>query len=118
MYLQNVPSPRQLQSRRAILPSSAERLLLPERCYLAEDFNSIDLPYLVSRHARTQYGPYGLGINVLRQHCQILRVQHTILLETAVLMVQVISSLGAMLLPIRSAEVAFMADAREEADTD
>ena len=57
-----------------------------------------------------------LGINVLGQFSQKFRVKYTVLLETAVFMVQVVCCVAAMLIPSGDAILAFVADSRKETD--
>ncbi|KAL1970006.1 hypothetical protein VTN77DRAFT_6411 [Rasamsonia byssochlamydoides] len=73
--------------------------------------------YLISCHPRTQHRPNHPWINIIRQDSQIIRIQSDILLETAILMMEMVRTSNAVLLDASEAKLAPTTDPAREADS-
>lgn len=76
--------------------------------FLAENAFSLFKPltYLISRQPSTEYRPHNDRINIIRQHSQIIRVKSNIFLKAAILMMQMIRTLHAILFRPRKTKLA------------
>jgi hypothetical protein len=74
--------------------------------------------HFISRHASTQHRANQLGIDIVGQDGQIIRIQRDIFLETTILMMQMVGALHAVLLRTRETEFASATDATCEPDAD
>jgi hypothetical protein len=72
--------------------------------------------HLVRRDACTQHRPDYGRINIIRQNRQIVRIKRDVFLETAVLMVQMVRALHAVLLCSSKTELASATDTTRESD--
>jgi hypothetical protein len=74
-------------------------------------------PNLIRRDSSTQHRSNELGVHIIRQDGQIIRIQSDILLKTTIFMMKMIRALSAVLLCTSQTELASSTDSTQESDS-